>query len=184
MIIILKKSIKRLEFVVYLINTIGPLTGNVLLVFLGTLSTEFSVSPNDLLIIIPIATIPNAIIQLFSGAISDAKGRIPVILGGLVAILLSMVIAIFSNSLLIYSFSYALWGIGLGLISPCVLALMTDITLDKEKIPKKMANLSVFANIGSAIGPIIAGFIVLITWRLLYILYAVMVAAYIYLRID
>ena len=56
---------------------------------------------------------------------------------------------------------------------------MTDITLDKEKIPKKMANLSVFANLGSALGPIIAGFIVLITWRLLYILYAVMVAVYI-----
>ena len=174
-----KHSSKLIEFTVYMINTIGPLTGNVLMIILGTLSTEFSVNTSDLLNLIPIMTIPNAIIQLFSGALSDVKGRFPVVLSGLLSLCLSMIIAVFSTSFFMYSFSALLWGIGLGFINPCVIALITDITIDKEKIPKKIANLNVFSNLGSAIGPIIVGFIVLITWRLLYVLYAIFVAVFI-----
>jgi MFS family permease len=174
-----KKSSKLIEFTVYMINTIGPLTGNVVMIILGTLSAEFSVSPSDLLSLIPILTIPNALIQLFAGALSDVKGRFPVVLGGLFSLCLSMIIAVFSTSLFIFSISSLFWGIGLGLISPCIVALITDLTLDKEKIPKKIANLTVFAQIGSATGPIIVSFIVLISWRLLYVVYALLVAVFI-----
>ncbi|MHA2010134.1 MAG: MFS transporter [Promethearchaeota archaeon] len=174
-----KNSSKLIEFTVYMINTIGPLTGNVLMIILGTLSVEFSVSPSDLLIIIPIMTFPNAIIQLFSGALSDVKGRIPVVLSGLSTLCCSMIIAGLSTSFLMYSLSGLLWGIGLAFINPCLIALLTDITPDLEKLPKKIANRNAFANVGSAIGPIIVGFIVLLSWRLLYVFYAIFVAIFI-----
>ncbi|MFW9781959.1 MAG: hypothetical protein ACFFFB_06715, partial [Candidatus Heimdallarchaeota archaeon] len=87
------------EIVIYLLFALGPLTGNVILVLFGVLSLEFSVATSAILISIPSFMFPFAIIQLFSGAISDIKGRFKVILIGLSIFGLGMVIAILSISL-------------------------------------------------------------------------------------
>jgi len=69
------KGSNLIQIIIYTLFGLGPLTGNVILVLFGVLSIDFSVSPTDLLVAIPAFMFPFAIIQLFSGAISDVKGR-------------------------------------------------------------------------------------------------------------
>ncbi|MFW9901562.1 MAG: hypothetical protein ACFFDY_09750, partial [Candidatus Thorarchaeota archaeon] len=70
---------KSIEFVIFLLFLLGPLTGNIINVLFGVLSADFNVTPDHILIAIPAFMFPFAITQLFSGAISDIKGRIPVL---------------------------------------------------------------------------------------------------------
>ena len=74
------KENKLTKFIIYLLFGLGPVTGNVILVLFGVLSTEFDVTPNAILLSIPAFMVPFAIIQLFSGAVSDVKGRFKVII--------------------------------------------------------------------------------------------------------
>jgi len=161
-----------IEIIIYILFWLGPLTGNVILVLFRVLSTEFGVSPDNVLIAIPSFMFPFAIIQLFSGAISDIKGRFPVILFGLILFGLGMLIAAFSFSLTMYIIANILGGIGFGFVNPVLIALMSDITTDSE-IPKKMGYLGAVANLGVGFGPLIAGQMVTYGWRYLYVLFII-----------
>ena len=168
-------SLKFLEFVIYLLFFFGPLTGNVILVLFHTLSTEFSVSPGAILVAIPAFMFPFAITQLFSGVISDIKGRFPVLILGLILFGVAMLIATLSFSLEIYVVANVLGGIGFGFINPVLIALMTDIS-SPQNIPKKMGFLGASANLGVGLGPLIASQMILIGWRSIYILFVVISA--------
>ncbi len=166
---------KFLEFIIYMLFFFGPLTGNVIMVLFHTLSTEFSVSPGAILVTIPAFMFPFAITQLFSGVISDIKGRFPVLIIGLILFGVAMLIAAFSFSLEIYVIANILGGIGFGFINPVLIALMTDIS-SPQNIPKKMGFLGASANLGVGLGPLIASQMILIRWRSIYILFVVISA--------
>lgn len=166
---------KFLEFIIYMLFFFGPLTGNVIMVLFHTLSTEFSVSPGAILVTIPAFMFPFAITQLFSGVISDIKGRFPVLIIGLILFGVAMLIAAFSFSLEIYVIANILGGIGFGFINPVLIALMTDIS-SPQNIPKKMGFLGASANLGVGLGPLIASQMILIGWRSIYILFVVISA--------
>jgi len=166
---------KFLEFIIYMLFFFGPLTGNVIMVLFHTLSTEFSVSPGAILVTIPAFMFPFAITQLFSGVISDIKGRFPVLIIGLILFGVAMLIAALSFSLEIYVIANILGGIGFGFINPVLIALMTDIS-SPQNIPKKMGFLGASANLGVGLGPLIASQMILIGWRSIYILFGVISA--------
>ena len=163
-------SSKYLDFIIYIIFLFGPLTGNIIMVLFHVLSVEFNVSPNAILIAIPAFMFPFAITQLFSGAISDLKGRFPVLITGLIIFGVAMFLAALSISLEMYAVANILGGIGFGLINPVLIALITDIT-DPPNIPKKMGYLGASANLGVGLGPLIASQMILIGWRSIYILF-------------
>jgi ACDE family multidrug resistance protein len=163
-----------LQITIYLLFGLGPLTGNVILVLFKVLSSEFGVSPTAVTIAISAFMFPFAIVQLFSGAISDVKGRIPVILFGLIIFAVGMATAIFSTSLLVYSIANILGGIGFGFVNPVLIALMTDISKGPD-IPKKMGFLGAVANLGVGLGPILAGQIVVIGWQFLYVIFIIII---------
>ena len=161
-----------IQIIIYVLFWLGPLTGNVILVLFGPLSGDFMVSPNDIFIAIPSFMFPFAVVQLFSGAISDVKGRSSVILFGLLIFGIGMTIAVFSFSLLSYAIANILGGIGFGFVNPVLVALLTDLT-PKSNVPKKLGLLVAVANLGVGLGPIIAGQVILIDWRYLYILFTI-----------
>ncbi len=169
-----KFSSPFLEFLNYLLFLIGPLVGNVILVLFGVLSQAFAVTPDSILVAIPAFMFPFAIVQLFSGAISDLKGRFPVMFVGMVIFGVGMIIGAFSTSLVIYVVSNVLGGIGFGFVNPVIIALITDIT-EPRNIPKKMGILGAVAYLGVGLGPFIASLFVVIGWRFLYILLASLV---------
>lgn len=166
------RSHKFLQFVIYLLFFFGPLTGNVILVLFHTLSEEFSVSISAIRVAIPAFMFPFAITQLFSGAISDIKGRFPVLFIGLILFGIAMLIATLSISLELYVIANILGGIGFGFINPVLISLMTDIT-NPPNIPKKMGYLGASANLGVGIGPLIASQMINIGWRSIYILFII-----------
>lgn len=159
---------KSLRILIYFLYALGPLTGNVILVLFGVLSKEFNVSPNAILITIPAFMIPFAIVQLFSGAISDVKGRFLVIELGTIIFGMGMLIAAISFSLLVFVIANILGGIGFGLINPVLIALITDIT-PEEKVSKRIGYLGAVANLAVGLGPLLAGQMLLFGWRYIYI---------------
>ena len=168
----LVKASSLVEFIIYLLFALGPLTGNVILVLFGVLSAEFSVSPSDLLVTIPSFMFPFAFVQLFSGAISDVKGRYTVILLGLSIFGMGMILASLSFSLITFILANVLGGIGFGFVNPVLIALITDIT-PGPKISKKIGILGAVANLAVGLGPLLAGQILTLSWRYLYIIFVV-----------
>ena len=164
------KNSKFLEIIIYVIFLFGPLTGNIVLVLFLVLSADFSVSPGAILIAIPAFMFPFAITQLFSGAISDLKGRFPVIITGLIIFGIAMLLAAISGSLEMYAIANILGGIGFGLINPVLIALIADTTTPSN-IPKKMGFLGASANLGVGLGPLLASQMILIGWQSIYILF-------------
>ncbi|MFX1391806.1 MAG: MFS transporter [Promethearchaeota archaeon] len=163
---------KLLEFVIFLLFFLGPLTGNIINVLFDVLSSNFQVTPDDILIAIPAFMFPFAITQIFSGAISDIKGRIPVLILGLSLFTIAMLTAVLSFNLEIYVIANIIGGIGFGFINPVLIALMTDIS-SSSNIPKKMGYLGASANLGVGIGPLIASRMILIGWQSIYILFII-----------
>ncbi len=163
---------KLLEFVIFLLFLLGPLTGNIINVLFGVLSSYFQVTPDNILIAIPAFMFPFAFTQLFSGAISDIKGRIPVLIVGLILFTIAMFTAALSFNLEIYIIANIIGGLGFGFINPVLIALMTDITSPVD-IPKKMGYLGASANLGVGIGPLIASQMILIGWQSIYVLFIV-----------
>jgi MFS family permease len=159
-----------LEFVIFLLFLLGPLTGNIINVLFGVLSSYFHVSPDNILIAIPAFMFPFAITQLFSGAISDIKGRIPVLISGSIIFGIAMLIAALSFNLGMYVIANIIGGIGFGFINPVLIALMTDIT-PAPNIAKKMGYLGASANLGVGLGPLLASYMIIIGWQSIYILF-------------
>ena len=165
-----KKTSNLVEVIIFLLFALGPLTGNVILVLFGVLSSEFSVLPEAILIAIPSFMFPFALVQLFSGAISDVKGRIPVILFGLTIFGIGMIVASLSFSLIAFIIANVLAGIGFGFVNPVLIALLTDIT-PGSKISKKIGFLGAVANLGVAFGPLLAGLLINLGWKYLYLIF-------------
>ncbi len=166
------KASSLVEFIIYLLFALGPLTGNVILVLFGVLANDFSVLPLELLITIPSFMFPFAFVQLFSGAISDVKGRYTVILLGLSIFGIGMILASLSFSLIIFILANILGGIGFGFVNPVLIALITDITTG-PKISKKIGILGAVANLAVGIGPLLAGLILVVGWRYIYLIFVV-----------
>ena len=169
------KASKLLKTIIFLLFGFGPVTGNVILVLFGVLSNDFNVPPNALLLSIPAFMVPFAIIQLFSGAISDVKGRFPVMIFGLILFGIGWFIAAISFSLWMFILANVLAGIGFGFVNPVLIALMTDITPPGPKIPKRMGYLGTVAAFGVGLGPLFAGQMVQIGWRYIYIIFILII---------
>ncbi|NHJ21585.1 MAG: MFS transporter [Candidatus Lokiarchaeota archaeon] len=165
-----KKTLKFIELIIFILFALGPLVGNVILVLFGVLASDFLVAPQDILVAIPSFMFPFAIIQLFSGAISDVKGRIPVILFGLSIFGVGMAVAILSFSLIVFVVANVLAGIGFGFVNPVLIAFLTDIT-PGPKISKKIGLLAAVSNLGVGFGPFIGGMIIILNWRYMYVIF-------------
>jgi len=163
---------KSIEYVIFLLFLLGPLTGNIINVLFGVLSADFNVTPDNILIAIPAFMFPFAITQLFSGAISDIKGRIPVLILGLILFVIAMLLAALSFNLEMYIIANFIGGVGFGFINPVLIALMADIT-PPPNIAKKMGYLGASANLGVGLGPLIASQMILIAWQSIYVLFII-----------
>lgn len=156
-----------MEVSAYVLFAIGPLVGNAVLVLLGAIASDFSVDPTQVLIAVPAFMIPFASVQLFSGAISDIRGRIPVILFGLVFYGIGLLLVSVSPSLSFFIWGYALAGFGFGFVNPVLIALITDYSSQSE-IQGKMGITGALATTMVGLGPAIAGQMVIYGWRVFY----------------
>ncbi len=166
-----------LQLIIYVLFALGPLAGNVIQVLFNKLALDLSTTPDALLVSIPAFMVPFAIVQLFSGTISEIKGRVPVIIVGLAIFGAGMLLATISVVLIPYLIANALGGIGFGFVNPVLIALMTDITPRGPGIAKKMGYLIACANLSVGLGPFIAAQFAIASWRLVYVLFLLITIA-------
>ncbi|MFW9968074.1 MAG: MFS transporter [Candidatus Thorarchaeota archaeon] len=156
-----------IELAAYILFGIGPLVGNAVLTLLSPIAAQFALDPTAILVAIPAFMFPFAFIQLFSGAISDIYGRVPVIAGGLVAFIAGIGLIAFSSSIELFALGHLISGVGFGFTNPVLLALLSDCSIPEE-IPKKMGIASALASLGVGLGPFIAGQMVVFGWQYYY----------------
>ncbi|MHA2379407.1 MAG: MFS transporter, partial [Candidatus Thorarchaeota archaeon] len=168
------ESYRTLEIVAYSLFAIGPLVGNAVLVLLGTIAVEYGVNPTAVLIAVPAFMVPFAIVQLFSGALSDLYGRVPMIGSGLVVYAIGLLVTGWASTLEIFTLGNLVSGVGFGLVNPVLVALLTDGVVPEE-IPMRMGIAGALAALSVGLGPFIAGLLVSVTWRSFYFLFLVIV---------
>jgi predicted MFS family arabinose efflux permease len=159
---------RTIEIVSYILFGIGPLVGNAVLTLLGPVALDFLVDPTVILIAIPSFMFPFATFQLFSGALSDSYGRVPIIVGGLVGFLGGLVLISFASSITMFALGHLVAGIGFGFVNPVLLALLSDCAPPAD-IPKRMGIAAALASFGVGLGPFIAGQMAIIGWQLYYL---------------
>ncbi|MHA2077619.1 MAG: MFS transporter [Candidatus Thorarchaeota archaeon] len=162
------RNYRPIEGVSYILFGVGPLVGNAVLTLLGPVATDFLVDPTAVLIAIPAFMFPFALIQLFSGALSDSYGRVPIIVGGLVGLLGGLFLISFASSIEMFALGHLVSGVGFGFANPVLLALLSDCA-KPEDIPKRMGIASGLAGLGVGLGPFIAGQMVILGWQLYYL---------------
>jgi MFS family permease len=162
------RAFRSIEIVSYILFGIGPLVGNAVLTLLGPIALDFLVDPTVILIAIPSFMFPFATFQLFSGALSDSYGRVPIIAGGLVGFLGGLVLISFSSSIVMFALGHLVAGVGFGFTNPVLLALLSD-SAPPQDIPKRMGIASGLAGFGVGLGPFIAGQMAILGWQLYYL---------------
>jgi len=161
----LKMHRLRNHFVIYLCAFTGPLAGNAILVMLDELEMTFEVSLGQVLIAIPTFMLPFAILQLFSGTISDNwERKMTMVVGMLLYGLSSIGIAIVDNYP-IFLLMRVGQGVGFAFVGPVSIAYLGDIT-DRSKYGIAMGFYGSAVTAGLSVGPLIAGFLAAIDWRL------------------
>ncbi|MFW9888809.1 MAG: MFS transporter, partial [Candidatus Thorarchaeota archaeon] len=162
-------SYRLIEFAAYILFGIGPLVGNAVLTLLGPIASQFALDQTAILVAIPAFMFPFAFIQLFSGAISDIYGRVPVIAGGLIAFITGIALIAFSTTIEVFALGHLVSGVGFGFTNPVILALLSDCSIPEE-IPRKMGIASALASFGVGLGPFMAGQMVILGWQYYYLL--------------
>jgi MFS family permease len=165
-----------INLISYFLFAIGPLVGNAVLVLLGAISVDFVVDPTAVLSAIPAFMFPFAIFQLFSGAISDIYGRVPVIVGGLFVFASGLFVTAYATTLTIFILGNIVTGMGFGFVNPVLLALLTDSAIPKD-IPKRMGIAAALASLSVGLGPFIAGQMVILGWQTYYLMFLIIVVA-------
>jgi DHA1 family bicyclomycin/chloramphenicol resistance-like MFS transporter len=163
-----------LNLTLYFLFAVGPLVGNAVLVLLGAISTQFAINPTSVLSAIPAFMFPFAVFQLFSGAISDSYGRVPVIAGGLIIFAVGLFMTAYAATLEIFIMGNVVTGIGFGFVNPVLLALLTD-TARPPDIPKRMGIAAALASLSVGLGPFIAGQMVVLGWQSYYLMFLIIV---------
>ncbi len=168
-----QENYRALEIIAYILFTIGPMIGNGVLVMLDAMASDFNVNPTDVMLAITAFMIPFAVVQLFSGAISDTMGRVPVLTFGILVYLIAMLLEIFSTSLPMFILASIISGFGFGFVNPVLVALITD-GCSPSSIPKRMGIVGALAAISVGLGPAIAGQLVIFGWQMFYSVFFVL----------
>lgn len=164
------------EVIVYVAGFTGPLAGNMVLSLLGTLGLAWGVEPVDILLSIPAFMFPFAVMQLFSGTISDAYDRRSTLLFGLALYAAGSGMAVFSTSLNIFIVTRVVQGVGYAFVNPVLVALLSEIA-GPSRQGTTMGYFGSATTAGVSVGPLLGGAFAGIDWRLAFLAVALLAVA-------
>lgn len=164
---------KSKELIVYVAGFTGPLAGNLVLALLGTLGDAWNVEAEEVLLSIPAFMFPFAMMQLFSGAISDAYDRRSTLLFGLGTYAVGTVLAALSISLGFFLVARIIQGVGYAFVNPVLVALLSEISTP-ERQGRSMGYFGSSTTAGVSAGPLLGGAFAEIDWRLSFVVVALL----------
>ncbi|HIH00750.1 TPA: MFS transporter [Thermoplasmata archaeon] len=161
------------EVIVYVAGFTGPLAGNLVLALLGTLGDAWQVGSVDILLSIPAFMFPFAILQLFSGAISDTYDRRSTLLFGLGTYAAGSALAVLSTSLGFFILTRVVQGVGYAFVNPVLVALLSEISTP-DRQGRSMGYFGSSTTAGVSAGPLLGGASASIDWRLAFLVIALL----------
>ena len=164
------------EAIVYFAGFTGPLAGNLVLALLGTLGDAWDVAPVDILLSIPAFMFPFAVMQLFSGTISDAYDRRSTLLFGLGVYAVGSALAILSTSLGFFIATRVVQGVGYAFVNPVLVALLSEIS-SPDRQGRSMGYYGSSTTAGVSAGPLLGGALAGIDWRLAFVVVTLLALA-------
>jgi MFS family permease len=160
------------KYILYLSVLFAPLSGSAVITLIPTFSKSFNISLGTAGLVLTAYIIPFAVFQLFSGAIADAfSKKMSLVISLLIFGFLGFVIA------LAPSFEYVLlarflMGIMGSFQIPVVIAIVGEI--EEKNRGRAFGILTIFINLGLALGPLISGIIdVAISWQSFFLMVGV-----------
>ena len=161
---------KRL-LVAYMGGFIGPLAGNTILALLAPLGETFQVGDPEILLSIPVYMVPFVIFQLFSGTVSDLIGRKVLAASGFLIYSVGSFFCGWAGTLPIFLGGRFIQGLGFAFVTPVLHAIVGDYTRhDSRGVSMGIFGAATAAAVSS--GPLIAGFLGKVDWRLTFYLIA------------
>ncbi|UCE91827.1 MAG: MFS transporter [Methanobacteriota archaeon] len=164
------------EIVAYSASFTGPVAGNAFLAMIVVLEAEWNASTEAVLLAIPAFMLPFAIIQLFSGAVSNAYDRRLTLSVGLLVYIVGSVAAAASPSLEVFLGTRVVQGVGYAFVSPVLVPIVSDIA-GKDRQGLAMGYLGSTSTAGVTLGPLLGGLFAEVNWRLAFVAIALMASA-------
>lgn len=153
--------------VLYSAVLFGPLSGSAVITLLQTFSVTYGVSLSVASLVIPFYTFPFAFCQLFSGAIADAFSKKKALVWGLGLFGLSCLLIGYSQNIETVLVARFFMGVFGSFQIPIVIGIVGEAS--DENRGRAFGILSVFINVGLAMGPFVAGLTdVLSSWQIFF----------------
>jgi MFS transporter, DHA1 family, 2-module integral membrane pump EmrD len=132
---------------------------------LPKISSDLGVTASLARMMVPFFIIALAIVQLFSGPISDKYGRRPVIIVGCIIYLIASILCLLSTNISLLLIGRILQGIGCGVLLGLSRTIIQD-SLTKEEFTIAIGWVSLFFMLAGAISPVIGGLVqTYLSWR-------------------
>lgn len=159
-----KFRLNKKYLVIYLAAMVDPLLILAYNPLVPVLKGFFNVNVELVALSLTFHMLPFAILNLFSGTLSDLYYRPKILTYGLLLSTVGSILGAVSPTIWIFSLSRTIQGVGSALILPVALALIGDST-PNEFMGKAIGLYGVFMGLATTIGPIIGGFLAGIDWR-------------------
>ncbi len=135
------------------------------------LKTEFGVSVDLIALSLSFHMLPFALLNLFSGTISDRFHRPTILTLGLGLSTGGSVLAAVTPSLGVFYLSRIIQGVGSAFIMPLAMALVADLTGPSRR-GRAMGIFGMFVGMATTLGPLIGGYLASFEWRMVPIVLA------------
>ncbi len=156
---------------------VGPFSANTYMPGLELMAQEFSISQTLAYQTLSSYLIMFAVSSLFVGAVSDALGRKPVMVGGLLCYSVACLLACASPNYECFLASRALMGVFASVGSVLAMAVTRDLYTG-QKAKELTSLIAIIFALAPAFAPIIGGWIVVLTgWRSVFIFLALLGAS-------
>jgi MFS family permease len=156
---------------VLIANFMGPMAGNMVLALVPILKEEFQAIAPEVLLSITFFMIPFAIFMMFSGTLSDVYDRRITMAVGFTVYAVGSVLCGLAPGLAPFLLFRMVQGVGYAFVMPVLLAIMGDIVPAKIR-GRWMGYMGASSTAGIAVGPLFAGVMAEISWRLAFLLVA------------
>ncbi len=164
------------EIVAYSASFAGPVAGNAFLAMVVVLEAEWNASAEAVLLAIPAFMLPFAVIQLFSGAVSNAYDRRLTLSLGLLVYIIGSLAAAASPSLEVFLGTRVVQGVGYAFVAPVLVPIVSDLA-GSERQGLAMGYLGSTSTAGVTVGPLLGGLFAEFNWRLAFVAIAVLASA-------
>ncbi|MEM2046843.1 MAG: MFS transporter [Candidatus Jordarchaeales archaeon] len=161
------RSVRFVLVLMITIGTLGPIGGNLILPMVSVLKNEFYTDISMIMLSVTLFMIPSALVQFFSGSLSDVYGRRPPIVVGLVIYGLGFILASTTSNIWWFIAARVLQGAGNALATPVLIAVIGDLT-DTMNRGRWMGFYSSALRAGIALASLIGG-VMAYQWRALFV---------------